>query len=81
MTPKEKAKELLNKYYGITDVNFGTRQQKQCSLIAVQEIIENNEKLGKKMYYDLGTDSYSSRCLNQDNKFFWLEVKSEIEKL
>ena len=39
MTPKEKAKELVLKYEGITDVNFGIRQQKQCALIAVDTII------------------------------------------
>ena len=38
MGVKEKAKELVEKYYGITDVNWGIRQQKQCALIAVGEI-------------------------------------------
>lgn len=37
---KQKAKELVNKYYKITDVNWGIHRQKQCALIAVEEILE-----------------------------------------
>jgi hypothetical protein len=62
MTPQEKAKELVNKMYGVTDY-----QAKQSALIAVDEIIEQNNlwinQTGK------GTNNY------------WQEVKQEIEKL
>ena len=40
MTPKEKAKELVDKMYGVTDY-----QAKQSALIAVDEIIESLNKL------------------------------------
>ena len=36
MTPQEKAKELVDKMYGVTDY-----QAKQSALVAVDEIIEN----------------------------------------
>jgi len=94
MKAKEKAKELLEKYQSekvityqrsssspIEEYELSDSEAKFCIKILIDEIIKNNEELGKKMFYELGTDSYSSRCLNQDNYFFWLEVKSEIEKL
>lgn len=37
MTPKEKAKELVDKMYGVTDY-----QAKQSALIAVDEILNND---------------------------------------
>jgi hypothetical protein len=70
MTPKEKALELYNKFYGVKDglgkypMCFDT--SKQCALIAVDEII-NCTKNG------LGVTVYS--------KEYWEEVKKEIEKL
>ena len=40
MTPKEKAKELVDKFINATDYNgYG----QQCALIAVDEIINNVE--------------------------------------
>jgi hypothetical protein len=72
MTPKEKAKELVDKYY-----NFNTDENpfewcteipipvaKQCALICVEEIIEfgNNSNIREPMMY-------------------WNKVKEEIEKL
>ena len=64
MTPKEKAEELVSKYYFLVDVLF---EQKQCALIAVDEILE--EALG------LDDNDYQSKY------DYWLEVKQEIEKL
>jgi hypothetical protein len=67
MSPKEKAEELINKYLNAdyTDVNINGA--KHCALIAVDEIIlQNNvwiKQIGK------GTNNY------------WQEVKQEIEKL
>ena len=40
MTPKEKAKDLVDKMYGVTDY-----QAKQCALIAVDEILTYQEQL------------------------------------
>jgi hypothetical protein len=79
MTPKEKAKELVNAM-GIT-VSYGTnytggddipmyRNQyaKQCALIAVDEIIAQIEP-------SVSMDVISARIK------YWREVKQEIEKL
>jgi hypothetical protein len=67
MSPKEKAKELLLKFMAIQFGDFPTTDTKQCALIAVDEIIlQNNvwiKQIGK------GTNNY------------WIEVKEEIEKL
>ena len=40
MEPKEKAKELIRKYYSI-----GAIECKQCALIAVDEILDKNNNL------------------------------------
>ena len=77
MTPQEKAKELVEKYRGVAHSDFHNQtgydeaqreeNQKQCALIAVDEILE--EALG------LDDNDYQS-------KFdYWLKVKQEIEKL
>ncbi len=74
MTPKEKAKELYNKYWDIDGLGYYTdkdgfkiwstsvigKQAKQCALIAVDEMIELCESYVAPYYY---------------------EVKQEIEKL
>ena len=66
MTPKEKAKELVDKMYGVTDY-----QAKQSALIAVDEIDDIYQKLTPKdnPYYFLSDLEY------------WQEVKREIELL
>jgi len=73
MTPKEKAKELVDKFdnYVETEDFFGDSRvlenSKQCALIAVDEILEALEKVaywqskGQFKYYE--------------------EVKQEIEKI
>jgi hypothetical protein len=76
MTPKEKAKELVNKFtidlepfseYGKWD----KLQGKTCALIAVDEILNN---FGLVIY---GKPFYTS----SNTVFFYKEVKEEIEKL
>jgi len=75
MTPKEKAVELVDKFYqttpneawineplGIAEEYKAWNQSKQCALIAVDELIENLYLEGVKPDY-------------------WQEVKQEIEKL
>jgi hypothetical protein len=68
MSPKEKAEELYDKYYDVITEHWNAGiVAKQCALIAVDEIIlQNNvwiKQIGK------GTNNY------------WIEVKEEIEKL
>ena len=70
MTPKEKAKELWNKFFyaQLTEGDFTLDGEiaYKCALIAIDEII-NCTKNG------LGVTVYS--------KEYWEEVKQEIEKL
>ena len=51
MTPKEKAKELVDKYSVIIDDYH--RPSKQCALIAVDEIIKYQEKISEHYWIDL----------------------------
>ena len=69
MTPKEKAKELVDKFKLNTGANtkINIYVAKQCALIAVDEIIQAIRFTDAKS--DLGYVGY------------WQEVKNEIEKL
>ena len=73
MTPKEKAKELYCKYadaLNIRDLQTTANPfAKQCALIAVNEIILSNPHSNP-----FNTDVYSTMD-------YWLQVKTEIEKL
>jgi hypothetical protein len=82
MTPKEKAKELVDKFYqttpyeafidepcGIGAEYKAWEQAKQCALIAVDEVILANPHSNP-----LNTDVYSTMD-------YWQEVKQEIENL
>jgi hypothetical protein len=75
MTPKEKAKELVDKFEEFADdmeCNVFTSSEnrfknaKQCALIAVDEVIKSQ----KNIY-----------GLNNKATKFYLEVQQEIEKL
>ena len=68
MTPKEKAKELMLKYYNAIPMNT-VSFAKQFALIAVDEILDLN----------LGLSNCDENNWDIDN--FYLEVKQEIEKL
>ena len=71
MTPKEKAKELANKFLRTYKVSLyppftkASDEAKQCALIAVDEIIEEYQKIFP----------------NVNRRNYWEEVKEEIEKL
>ena len=71
MTPKEKAKELVNKYFNKSYILYDDltwMQAKECALIAVEEVIKQLHKSDKG--YTL-----------VDDIIYWNEVKSEIELL
>ena len=75
MTPKEKAGELVDKFwkscYDKHDIaKLVKADAKQCALIAVDEILKLENNNG---YYFDGT--------NVTSISFWQEVKQEIEKL
>lgn len=73
MTPKEKAKELLDKYWiylraGLLYDDEAKDDAKQCALLAIDEVIQEI-------------------CATSDKYFiihrlaYWKEVKDEVEKL
>jgi hypothetical protein len=66
MTPKEKAKQLVDRYYR-NDLLFNDLpfiKTKQCALIAVDEIIEFGNQQGIR-----------------EPMMYWQSVKQEINKL
>jgi hypothetical protein len=80
MTPKEKAKELIDKFllevtgvdrysYNIDSMNLFSA--KQCALIAVDELIENHNKMKDFLFSEIGYLITSPE--------YWKEVKQEIE--
>ena len=86
MIPKEKAEELVDKFYQTTPNEYfvnepigikgrykSWEQAKQCALIAVNEIIEFMEV----------DDFDSDTCYwaNHSKMQYWIEVKQEIENL
>jgi hypothetical protein len=66
MTPKEKAQELVDKYYIFNHI--GNRHAIKCALIAVDEIIASNP---------IAFDE-DDNCIEKN---WWQEVKKEIELL
>lgn len=73
MTPKEKAKELIEKFILFSTVYdngrvVNTRNPQQCALIAVEEILD--------AYRDANVEYEDGKHTK-----YWTEVKQEIEKL
>jgi len=69
MTPKEKAKKLVERmiiYHSPNDEDYETA--KECALIAVDEIIKSNP---------IAFDE-NDNCIEKN---WWKEVKQEIENL
>jgi hypothetical protein len=80
MTPKEKAKELVDKYFKLLNYEFGDlvyslsdKQPHQCALIVVDEIINT-------LNHDIRDLDVRGNILLDLIKY-WREVKQEIEKL
>ena len=76
MTPKEKAKELVDRYKEQMIENeayFVNSGARHCALIAIDEIEEALTDYGR---------GDSLQLQNMDSEFrFWEQVKQEIEKL
>ena len=72
-TPKEKAKELINKFiHFLPDSGDISKQDiQQCALIAVDELIENHNKMKDFLFSEIGYLITSPE--------YWQEVKQEIE--
>lgn len=74
MTPKEKAEQLLNRFYFDTTLNE-LETSKECALIAVDEILQINWYHSEPECFDDLANEY------KEKSFYWNEVKQEIEKL
>ena len=71
LTPKQKAKELFNKYQ-IAGSQWYVETTKKYTLIAVDEIINSLENYGKE----------SDELQNMENDFrYWQEVKEDLLKM
>ena len=71
LTPKQKAKELFDKYQ-IAGSQWYVETTKKYTLIAVDEIINSLENYGKE----------SDELQNMENDFrYWQEVKQELLKM
>lgn len=72
MSPKEKAKELYDKYFELVEAQTSEQQEdnaRQSALIAVDEIIKSNPHSNP-----FNTDVHSTMD-------YWQEVKHEINNL
>jgi hypothetical protein len=80
MTPKEKAKELYNKFYNTSShphhVESRKNNAKQCALIAVDEILNT-----LKIFPEKDTTSKSVVNFSISRIVYWVQVKKEIEAL
>jgi len=76
MTPKEKADELHVGYWRLTN---DSRIAKQCALIAVDEILEDN-RTSLKLADDENLHPHA-RGLILGSLAIWLEVKQELENI
>lgn len=87
MTPKEKARELVDKYINLYpsyivmfqgDIDKAQSDIKQCALIAVEEMLGEYQSM---------SDLESKIVINDEVRFivhqlqYWMLVKQEIEKL
>ena len=85
MTPKEKATELVDKFYqttpneswineplGIAKEYKAWNQSKECALIAVDEILKSNED------WDLEQNIWCDTGFFGDCQMYWIAVKQEI---
>ena len=86
MTPKEKAKELVDKFIQYTPVEFEDRYRyaKQCALICVDEVIKEHyyESENKEQLMQISGEAYWEQAKQQARRVgYWQRVKLEIEKL
>jgi hypothetical protein len=74
MTPKEKAKEMYDKMLNSDIINMTKYCAKQCALIAVEEVLNNN----------CGSRTDEANANNSEiycDEYFWNDVKSELQSL
>ena len=76
-TPKEKAEELVEKYYWTFGDGYLGEQHIQCALIAVDEIIND---LKESLEIAEGLHPHAKGLIS-GSLVAWQKVKKEIEKL
>ena len=86
MTPKEKAKELVDKIDEATTYILPRHVVKQLATIVVDEVIDSMSEYDNLIEEDLkdefGIEFYSSQLQNMESDFrYWSKVENEIEKL
>ena len=72
MTPKEKAKELIDKF---TSVNGNSFFAKECAIVVADEIIKDYKKSLK-----VSQGVNFANGLIAGSMLFWQSVKTELEK-
>ncbi len=75
MTPKEKAEELVDKYYWTFGDGYLGEQHIQCALIAVDEMLGNAAMIWG------GRNTETGLTARDEFRKYWKEVKQELEKL
>lgn len=84
MTEKEKAKELLQKFWYVSTMYklaLGSTPKphaKACALICVDEILREHSYLHKPEYQHFAVNG---GCDGYQRQEYWQGVKTEIEKL
>ena len=75
MTPKEKAIELIDKFYLISSFFSDLEDVKECALIAVDEILKVTAPIIDRF------EPYYEELPSEMTQEYWQEVKREIENL
>jgi len=88
MTPKEKAEELVHKFYDYADSNYGTNRFEQNWYGNVLAGERKVRKKSAKQCALIAVDEILKAVDNPDETYlmkhsvnYWKEVKQEIEKL
>jgi hypothetical protein len=74
---REKAKELVNKFYDSLPQWVNTNDAKQCALILCDELIE----FEKQIILQLEKDTHLKGGVLIVKNLLWEQLKQEIEKL
>lgn len=83
MTPKEKAKELYDKYEFVYIQNYTSKHEvKQCALLLIDCIIQELDQLAKPEYtiFVTSVDPISTQH-GYEKLHYWEEVKEEVIQL
>ena len=79
MDPKEKAKELIEKFekmhFFAGGIGINKKQAIECAKISVDEIIHSESVLVEDLLFE------QSKNIAQSGVQYWIEVKEEIEEV